>query len=132
MSITPADWFEFARSLLADSEASSRTAVSRAYYAGYHLCKEFADFLEVDIPRGQGSHGALIDALAGWNDESPDSEREKSVRKLGLRLSRVRTMRTRADYDVSLTHRPQHAQDAIDEVNSLFSQGGKTRKLFPG
>src|SRR5262249_47755394 len=72
-------------------EADWRTAVSRAYYAAFHVARcLFAD-LHFTVPRADRAHQYLVFRLSNCG-ESP-------VEFAGRDLETLRRLRNRADYD---------------------------------
>lgn len=70
------------------AEARHRTAVGRAYYAAYNLCREAAARHGFPARKSAADHGAL----AAWlsDDRAPE---------LAWELSELRSSRNAADYD---------------------------------
>jgi uncharacterized protein (UPF0332 family) len=89
-------FLEVAEDLSAGSrEADWRSAVSRAYYAGFHTARWLFERLGFEVPRGDSAHAYLWMRLA--NSGHPD------VQNAGDQLNPLRNARNRADYD---TDRP--------------------------
>ncbi|HEY1860960.1 MAG TPA: HEPN domain-containing protein [Gemmataceae bacterium] len=88
------DFLTLADSLLAGgTEAEWRTAVSRAYYAAFHVARELMLDLGFAVPRGDRAHGYLWLRLSNSGDAS--------IQIAGHRLKDVRGERNRADYDLA-------------------------------
>src|SRR5712692_7297367 len=86
------DFLTLAAALATSStEAEWRSAVSRAYYAAFHVACELLRDLGFTVPRAERAHAYLWLRLA--NSGHPD------VRNAGLDLSQLRQERNRADYD---------------------------------
>lgn len=97
-----------------DSEFARRVAVSRIYYATYHLARGVAPARPAGPGEG-GVHRALIEALQGSSD--PEH------RLAGRRLDRLRHLRVEADYHLSATV----ARHTLDEA---VRAAGAIRKLL--
>jgi uncharacterized protein (UPF0332 family) len=73
------------------TEADWRTAVSRAYYAAFHVARRvFAD-LNFTVPRADRAHQYLVFRLSNCG--------ESAVEQSGRDLETLRRLRNRADYD---------------------------------
>jgi hypothetical protein len=91
--MNPHDFLEVADEWAAGMrEAEWRSAVSRAYYAAFHVARNLMRRCGFAVPQGDQAHGYLWLRLA--NAGHPD------VRRIGLRLNYLRTVRNRADYDL--------------------------------
>jgi uncharacterized protein (UPF0332 family) len=88
----PKHFLDLARQLSARDDAPAcRTAISRAYYAAYHVAAGMLkNRIGVRIPSGVGGHGAVQDCLALCED--PD------VKRVGHRIATLYSDRVRADY----------------------------------
>ena len=75
------------------TEGDWRSAVSRSYYAAFHYFRTFMLTHGVDVGRGGQSHSSLSSGLMNCGLPLVDS--------FGRRLDRLRTDRTKADYDFS-------------------------------
>ena len=73
-------------------EAEWRSAVSRAYYAAFHVARALLRACGFTVPQGDQAHAYLWLRLA--NSGHPDVQRAGNV------LNTLRTMRNRADYDL--------------------------------
>jgi uncharacterized protein (UPF0332 family) len=85
------------------TEAEWRSAVSRGYYAAFHVAKQFMEDLGFLIPRGDQAHAYLWLRLSN----SADSQ----LQLAGSDLNGLRRDRNRADYEVKLT---------IDHANAFL------------
>ncbi len=87
------DFLTLAVSLAAEStEAAWRTAVSRAYYAVFHVARLLLQDLGFAIPRADRAHAYLT--LRLQNCGNPQ------VGQAGTDLEDLRRLRNRADYDL--------------------------------
>src|SRR5260370_30403184 len=55
--------------LISGSEAARRSAVSRAYYAAFHVARELLSDLGFTVPRGDQAHGYLWLRLSNCSDQ---------------------------------------------------------------
>ncbi len=97
------DFLTLAQTLLAEGfEAAWRSAVSRAYYAAFHVARELLDSLGFAVPRGERAHAHLWLRLSNCGDPK--------LATTGAALNSLRQDRNFADYDL---HRPlTHANAA--------------------
>jgi uncharacterized protein (UPF0332 family) len=86
-------------------EAEWRSAVSRAYYAAFHVARSLLRQCQFRVPRADQAHAYLAMRLS--NAQHPD------VEVAGRSLGALRQVRNRADYDVD---RPFPQATAIAEV----------------
>jgi uncharacterized protein (UPF0332 family) len=75
----------------ATSEADWRTAVSRAYYAAFHVARRLLADLQFTVPRADRAHQYLVFRLSNSG--------EAAVEQAGRDLETLRRLRNRADYD---------------------------------
>jgi uncharacterized protein (UPF0332 family) len=86
------DFMALAITLAAGStEAEWRSAVSRAYYATFHVGCDLLSDLGFAVPRGEQAHAYLWLRLANSG--------HRDVRNAGLDTKQLRQERNRADYD---------------------------------
>jgi uncharacterized protein (UPF0332 family) len=74
-----------------NAEADWRTAVSRAYYAAFHVARQLFVDLNFVVPRADRAHQYLVFRLSNSG--------EPSVEQVGRDLDTLRRLRNRADYD---------------------------------
>ena len=72
-------------------EAEWRSAVSRAYYAAFHVARQLLMGLSFAVPSADRAHGYLWMCLANAG--------QADVEAAGNRLNALRRERNRADYD---------------------------------
>ena len=82
------------RLLEGETEADWRSAVSRAYYAAFHVGRQLLLDCGFRLPRGEQSHAAM--SLRLGNADYPE------VVDAGRDLSELRSMRNVADYDLDM------------------------------
>ena len=100
------------------SEAEWRSAVSRGYYAAFHVARDLLQECGFMVPEAEQAHGFLWLRLASAGH--PD------VEEAGRRLRYLRSLRNWADYDL---HRPfsqslavawvQKAEDIIQVLEAV-------------
>jgi uncharacterized protein (UPF0332 family) len=77
------------------TEAEWRTAVSRAYYAAFHVARDLMEALRFKVPYAEAAHGHMWIRLSNCG--------EPQVQRAGADLNDLRRRRNQADYDL---HRP--------------------------
>jgi uncharacterized protein (UPF0332 family) len=87
------------------TEAAWRSAVSRAYYAVFHVARDLLAVLGFTVPYGDRAHSYLWMRLS--NSSDPDIE------DAGAALNTLRQNRNRSDYDLHLNVKVRDAQDAV-------------------
>jgi uncharacterized protein (UPF0332 family) len=75
------------------TEAEWRSAISRAYYAAFHMARRLLVQCGFTVPRADRAHAYLFLRLA--NSSHPD------VQKAGGELDSLRGIRNEADYDLA-------------------------------
>jgi uncharacterized protein (UPF0332 family) len=89
----------------ASTEAEWRSAISRAYYAAFHVARELLEDLRFAVPRADRAHAYLSRRLANCG--------HARTQQAGTDLNALRGDRNQADYDL---HRPVTAQLATLHV----------------
>ena len=90
------DFLPLAKQLATGStEAEWRSAISRAYYAAFHVARELLQDLGFTVPRAERAHVYLSRRLSNSGDAQ--------VQRAGSDLNTMRGERNQADYDL---HRP--------------------------
>lgn len=125
MSITPADILKVADELSRfSSEAHSRSAASRAYYAAFHTAKSWHDtalpapgMCRGDL-RGR-SHEELIERLRHPAPECSPVLRDSS-KSAGLILITLRSRRVLADYQLTEAMTRDEAVTAVETAAHLM------------
>ena len=95
-----------------NTEACWRSAASRAYYAAFHVARDFLNSLGFAIRQGDQSHAAVYRRLS--NTRVPD------VDDVGNRLIDLRRLRNQADYDLHRSFAAADARKAIQAAERLF------------
>src|SRR5436305_11388317 len=89
------NWREFLalgnRLATGTTEADWRTAVSRAYYAAFHVARQLLADLNFTVPRADRAHQYLVFRLSNCG--------ASAVEPAGRDLETLRRLRNRADYD---------------------------------
>lgn len=103
MSISNQDLMDYADNFWkqANCENGHRTAVSKFYYAAYHLCNlEFSSQLNFPKNTDGGVHQKLWGALKEFEDPA-DQERQRFFRTIGNLGDSLRIRRVDADYKLN-------------------------------
>ena len=121
--MNPREYLALAAELAsADSAAKRRTAISRAYYAAFHVGAQTLRAMGFRVSRGGAGHGEVAHCFANSaNRETNDASRW---------LSDLHSFRNRADYhldavDVELPGKAAaavaNAQSIIDAIDRILS-----------
>jgi len=111
MTFTWPQYIELADALLTDSEASRRTAVSRAYYAVFHAARR----------RRNRDLGFESTRTIGHQDLWDHFKRTSVTKQLGFRGERLLKRRQKADYDISPAWDLMNARTAVDDARRLLN-----------
>lgn len=95
------------------SEADWRSAVSRAYYAAFHVARDFLTSLGFVTPRAEVAHAFLWRRL-GSCGLAP-------LALAGSRLNQLRGERNRADYDLNSDLPRKDAQAAVKSAAMIIA-----------
>jgi uncharacterized protein (UPF0332 family) len=107
------DFLTVAKDLLAAStEAAWRSAVSRAYYATFHVARQRMQELGFTVPRGERAHAYLWLRLSNCGDPQ--------VQQTGRRLNSFRGQRNRADYEVSVFYSQPSADAQVRIAEAII------------
>jgi uncharacterized protein (UPF0332 family) len=101
--------------LLADegSESCARSAVSRAYYAAFHVGRDSLEQTGFTAPRADRAHAFVFLRLSNASDlELVDA---------GQRLNQMRSWRNKADYDPRRKFNQTDAERAVMEANDIIA-----------
>lgn len=108
-----------------DMEALCRIAISRAYYAAYHVSKKFLITLDSNFQENVagGSHESVIKAFLARIDN-------KFHRKIGRLLSYLKEQRVRADY-ISQCYPPRgYSGNAISALRLTIDSADEVCKII--
>jgi uncharacterized protein (UPF0332 family) len=94
------------------TEADWRTAVSRAYYATFHVARRLFADLQFTVPRADRAHQYLVFRLSNSG--------EAAVEQTGRDLETLRRLRNRADYDEAPTLTQPQAAAAVQVAQSII------------
>src|SRR6185437_2599670 len=90
----PRDFLTLAQQLaLETTEAAWRSALSRAYYAAFHVARQLLENLGFAVPRADRAHGHVWLRLSNCSDPP--------IQKVGADLNYLRRDRNWADYDLA-------------------------------
>lgn len=93
-------------------EARLRAAISRAYYAAFHVAHAYRERKNGPLPRSDNPHQAAISFLI----------QQPVTQKLGETLNRLRRNRNHADYDdVIISDLTKMTQVAIKSAQSIIA-----------
>ncbi len=104
-------------------EARRRATISRAYYAAYHRCREWARSLPRSPESGSHAHGVherLIDRLAN-PPPSCSRERRRIARQLAAQLAALKARRVAADYKLRQSISEDDMRMQQSEAKELFA-----------
>lgn len=87
-------------------EGEWRSSASRAYYAAFHIARDTLSQAGFQVPQGAQCHAYLYFRLNNCG--------EAAVQAASRKLSDLRELRNRADYDLK---KPFAEKDAIEAVN---------------
>jgi uncharacterized protein (UPF0332 family) len=94
------------------TEAEWRSAVSRAYYSGFHVARRLLSDLRFAVPRADRAHQYLAFRLSNSG--------EPTVEQAGRDLETLRRLRNRADYDESPALTQPQALAALQVAGSVI------------
>lgn len=107
------------------TEADWRSAVSRAYYAAFHMAREFMSDLGFTTPRADPAHAFLWRRLGNCG--------QVPLALAGSRLNQLRGERNRADYDLNVDFAWKDAQAAVKSaaliITALRTLSAEDRQL---
>jgi uncharacterized protein (UPF0332 family) len=111
--MNPRKFLTLARRLAAGTEEEDwRTAISRAYYAAFHVACDLMTSLGFTVPNAEVAHGYLWLRLQNCGN--------RLVIKAGSDLKDLRSRRNRADYQMQRTISSADAWNAISQADSLL------------
>lgn len=128
MSIAPEDLLNFAIKIAADPnpvEASSRTAICRAYYAAYHQSESWYQKLpspgSLGLKNPKGMHDRFFVLLSNPNTTDNSASQCSASRRRGYALRLLHDCRTRADYDLQASVTAAEVTQAISDAQGIIS-----------
>lgn len=110
---------EHLRELDDSDESLCRIGISRAYYAAFHVARNYLLELEPNFSSGlgEGSHQAIIKAFTRFDD--------KYRRQIGNKLAFLKDMRVRADYNERRYRRRGEMGNAVLELKMATNYAEK-------
>ncbi len=117
----------------APSSAAKRTAVSRAYYASYHIGANVIETLGGRVGGGSSAHGKVFGSLCGCG--------VTEVEKLGEKIRSLHGWRRKADYvlndtrvekDSNVQQVLQHATEIITKLEQLCLNSAEKDQIKAG
>src|SRR5688572_23254735 len=100
----------------ASDAAACRSAVSRAYYAVFHVANDFLDRIRVVVGQSPQAHVTVQHALNNSGDVT--------LRAVGSNLRALFAERLAADYDLAMStpEQPAHALSMLAAANDVIDQ----------
>jgi uncharacterized protein (UPF0332 family) len=121
VSIKPQHLLGLAQGLDAsESEVHRRAACSRAYYASFHASLAFAQSHSY-VPPKADAHESLIRFLISF---SASGHEQRVVRQAGYAMRRMKDLRVRADYLLSVTFDSADSQETIGKAVGVLKRLG--------
>lgn len=109
------DFLILAQSLAVGStEASWRSAISRGYYAAFHIARLLLQDLGFTVPQADRAHGYLWLRLANCGDAQ--------VQRAGSDLAALRRNRNQADYDLRAAFTSRFAQARVHTDGQIIQK----------
>ena len=109
----PKDFLRVANTLAESDEAAElRSAVSRAYYAAFHVARKLLIDMGFEISKGPGAHGDVCKYLG--NAGNP------SVEHAGNNIGDLKGWRNQADYDLDLVEHENSR--SVQKIVSITEQ----------
>src|SRR5438132_1043588 len=114
------DFLTLAQRLVSEAaEVSWRSAVSRAYYAAFHVARELLEDMGFAVPRADRAHAYLWRRLSNCGDVKAQAA--------GHQLNDLRGDRNEADYDLGLSLAQKVASGqvrAAQKIIDIFQAAG--------
>lgn len=122
MTIASADWLAFAKNLnsSANCETDHRVVVGRAYYAAYQDCVDWHSRLSSPGSAGSGPGGVHEILCSQLTAPTVKGEDSKNSKMRGYRLRTLKTLRVKADYQLSSSLTDSEASQAITDAESII------------
>ena len=112
----PIEFHDLSKTLVQGSTAAEiRSAVSRAYYAAFHVAAGILREMGFSISTAARGHADVTDRLMGSGHDD--------VVRIGRDIQDLRTMRNKADYDLVSTHpdEPRRAKIVVTQVGQIIT-----------
>ena len=130
MAVEPKDFLALAEDIATaiSDEIQTRNAISRSYYASYHLAQTLYEALNISTHAGTkgGAHSSLITTLTTitvyQNNPHLDKELKSSLRLVGQALYELHEWRVWADYNLDMDIEPEQAETQIAKVKLCIQQ----------
>ena len=107
------DFLALAKLLASENtEAAWRSAVSRAYYAAFHVARRLMEDLQFAVPKADRAHAYLWLRLPNCG--------QPTVQQVAYALNDLRGYRNRADYEVGRTFRQALAQVQVQQADQII------------
>lgn len=115
-------------SVYTDSSTNYRVAISRAYYAAYHVASEFRK--KYNLPDGKvgATHERLANAYKTM--QRKDEAFQKICHRIGNNLDRLRVCRCRADYEGNWECTECTARKAVRDADTIISSVEKLESNY--
>lgn len=101
-----------------NTPAANRSSISRAYYAIYHSGLLFFEKQDLGLGAGPSAHANLEACFNNAN--------LKEIREQGVKLGKVKTLRTKADYELGQsgrnTENPATVIEALSEARAVIAK----------
>jgi len=122
MAITGSDFIVQAEKVLnADSEEISiRCSIKNSYYGAYHRVRSILSQPIVEYS-GMGSHRSFIEYLGQEAYRYEKKIQRKTLRILSLRLGQLKSERHKADYELDLNLKTEHAEQQLDLAKKVIN-----------
>ena len=111
----PHDFYQLASQLATSPHAAElRTAISRAYYATYHVGVTLLEAMGFRLSSGPAGHGEVRNRLSNSGDPE--------VMRVGTQLGQLHSQRIAADYRLRNTNveNPKTAQAVVQQARRMM------------
>lgn len=106
-------------------EEEYRSATNRAYYGAYHECSRLANkynHYPKSLKNKNFRHTELCKTLCSHNIyKTNKSLNDTEIIKLGYLLKQTKDLRSKADYNISLSFNRNQASDALQKVKCILN-----------
>lgn len=112
MPTSPLEILRVAQNLAATAtEAATRSAISRAYYAGLHSVAESFD--ERERLNDETSHGEIIGRVEAYKNQVPPQPGRAAAITILKAVTRLRRERNKADYNLGIAINTDDGANAV-------------------